>query len=171
MGCFSFIRTLPPRSKGVSSGHFDFKSKSPNMKNSPTNHVRPPAELSSNPNRSSILDGLYTIEPVTIRTAWDDEEDPLRVLQNPTSSQLFELLSQANLKRATVFEMTVSGQDIGPRQLARLNWSLHIAGFTKGFRKWKIDNQNGDGGSILWKSKDAYYSFKEALGITAGKTP
>lgn len=128
-----------------------------------------PVHLPEIPDRAAVSDTtaiygkLYAIEPVTIRLVFAAPDDQAEVqLVNPNSARLFELLHKANMERATVIELTVRGKPIKPAALARINWFLHIDGYTRGFRGWKRAREV-NGGVTLWKSGPAWDDFKALL--------
>lgn len=133
-------------------------------------YQRHPVQLPDVPSREqladtqSIIATLYTIEPVDLHVVFDADEAGQRVqLHNPRSSELFELLHRANMERGTVVLLKIRGNEIRDAALARLNWFLHVHGFTRGFRGWKRARQSQEGGVTLWKSKPAWDELKTLL--------
>lgn len=114
---------------------------------------------------------FYQIEPVQITVVFDDPDCPLVELAEPDSSRLFELLSKANLNRGTVVHLALKGKGgerwrpIKPEALARLNWFLHMPGYTKGFRGWRISLEKQEAGIILWKSGESWNLLKKIIKI------
>jgi hypothetical protein len=126
--------------------------------------VRPPAapSLSALADTSGIVATLFTIEPVALSVVFDASPEVVR-LDCPRSSALFDLLNRANLERGTVIEMSIRGNPIAPAALARLNWFLHVHGYTRGFRGWKRARRSVDGGLTLWRSAPAWLDLKTLL--------
>lgn len=135
----------------------------------PRNYVRPPVihcDLTAEQFEAAraLMEGLHAIEPVHLVVVFDAEPPADRVeLVNPTSPPLFELLSRANLQRGTVVVFEVRGEAVAARILARLNWFLHVHGYTRGFRAWRIA-QEAEGAAVA-KSRFAWANLKQAIGL------
>lgn len=127
--------------------------------------VQPPKFGSPNDRSVDFVAKLYAIEPVHIEFVCDNDEKPHVVMKNPNSSDLLRALHKANLERWTVTVLVVSGNPVPHQCLARLNWFLHIHGYTKGFRGWKRANEKKDGGATLWKSNLCWDELKQIIGL------
>lgn len=129
--------------------------------------VQPPAVPARDQlaDTSSIVATLFTIEPVSVLVVFDAQPDWVR-LENPRSSALFDLLNRANMERGTVIEMAIRARPISGAALARLNWFLHVHGYTRGFRGWKVARQRTDGGLTLWRSAPAWTELKTLLRLS-----
>ena len=131
-----------------------------------THPVQPPKlNIPSESNSDHYFAKFYQIEPVTAEFVCDDEKHPRIILDEPSSATLLESMSQANLKRWTCVSLSIKGQEVPPQCLARLNWFLHIPGYTKGFRAWKRSNKDRDGGTVLWKSNHSWDELKQVIGL------
>ncbi len=112
---------------------------------------------------TSLTATMYSMERVRIVVAFDRDENNLVTLANPTSARLFELLWQLCRQHGYVMSMQIRDRDIEPRALVRLNWFLHIHGYTRGFWAWRIARMKVDGGHVMWKCAAAWNELKIML--------